>query len=53
MTLKDIKIGKKIIGSFLIVAMLLAITGYVGFHGISKTDEAALEMKYYAKAHPS
>ena len=47
MALKDIKIGKKIIGSFLIAAFLLAIIGYVGYNGISKTDEASFEMKYY------
>ncbi len=47
MALQNIEIGKKIIGSFLIAALLLAIVGYVGYNGISKTTEAAFDMKYY------
>ncbi len=47
MSLKNITISKKIIGSFLIVAFLLAIVGYVGYNSISNTDKAAFEMKYY------
>ncbi len=49
MKLQDIKISKKIIGTYLLSAFMVAITGYVGYHGISKTDAAALEMKYYQK----
>ena len=47
MNLKNIKIGTKIIGSFLIAAVLLAITGYVGYNGISKMGEAAADTEYY------
>jgi len=49
MKLQDVTIGKKIIGSFLTVAFLLVVTGYVGYNGIAKTDSAAADMQYYEK----
>lgn len=46
MALKDIKIGKKIIGSFVLVVITLIIVGYSGTTGIHSIVEYSEEMKY-------
>jgi methyl-accepting chemotaxis protein len=40
MNLKNVKIGTKLIGGFLIVALIAAIIGFVGYNGMSKIGKS-------------
>ena len=38
-TIKDMKIGKKLIGTFLLMIVLMAVIGYTGYSGISTIND--------------
>jgi len=47
MSLKNIKIGYKIIGSFLLATLLLCIIGFTGLNGIARTQDTNNDAVYY------
>ncbi len=47
MRFKDLKISMKITGCCVLISLLLIVIGYTGIKGISKTAEAADQIKYF------
>ena len=42
--MKDIKLSVKLIGGFVVVALITLIVGFIGFWGVSQTDNALMEV---------